>query len=131
MSEPDRELRAAFAALRDEETRSAPGLEALLARERTPRARWLPFALPAATAACALAVWWLAATPPGAQRPPPVPAAGALPPIALGSLRAPTDALLSLPGTGLLRALPPSLIPGPPLPAEPAPARRPAGRNHA
>ncbi len=131
MNDPDRDLRSAFAALRDEEAHSAPSLAQLLAREPAPRARWLAFALPAATAACALAVWWLAATPPGALRSPFAPAASAPPPIALGSLRGPTDALLSLPGTDPLRALPPSLIPGPPLPSEGAPSHPAERRNHA
>ena len=129
----ERRLRDAFARLRSEEERSAPTLAQLVARAESARAArsgphtWLRIALPLAGASAALALWLaLGARPP--ETPPAADASlaqleaalspSAERPIALGSLRSPTDALLAAP-LATLRAgdFSRSVIPAPPVAA--------------
>jgi hypothetical protein len=136
----ERRLRDAFARLRSEEGRSAPTLAQLVARaERARAARsgpraWLRIALPLAGASAAIALWLaLGARPP--ETPPAADAslaqleAALAPraerPIALGSLRSPTDALLA-PPLATLRAgdFSRSVIPAPPVAATQAQERQ-------
>ncbi|HEU4428559.1 MAG TPA: hypothetical protein VFT98_07380 [Myxococcota bacterium] len=135
--EDENRLRAAFARLRAHEARRAPTLAQLLAREssavrdaRAHRPRWPRLALPLAGTAATGLVWWISASAP------PTPgnrlAAGASPqriehlarlpdgaPIALGSLRSPTDVLLAPPLASLPSDFSRSLIPAPRTPASP------------
>jgi hypothetical protein len=126
--EDEDRMRAAFARLREREAQRAPTLAQLLARApsdaRSPRVRWTRLALPLAGAAAAGLVWWIStATPPArddrfasgdspqrVERPPLLPADA---PIALGSLRSPTDVLLTPPLASLPRDFSRSLIPVP------------------
>jgi len=136
MTEPDdeRRLRSAFARLREHEIRRTPTLAQLLAREpgdaRERRVRWPRIALPLAGAAAAGFVWWIASSAPSPRDarlatgdlPQRFETAPQLPdeaPIALGSLRSPTDVLLAPPLASLPRDFSRSLIPGPP--SAPAP----------
>jgi hypothetical protein len=134
VSERDDEgrLRDAFARLRSAEAQRAPTLAQLRARTgqrvvaRGPRLAWLRIALPlAAASTAALALWIGSGTPDGSAEPPlaAVPPQqleqGARPktpgPIALGSLRSPTDALLAPPLGALPSGFSHSLIPAPPV----------------
>jgi hypothetical protein len=118
----ERELRAAFARLREDEAQRAPSLEALLARTGASRAQrrpWLRVALPVASAFAASAALWLATRAPE-PAPPQLASRVASPPldsrarvIPLGSLRSPTDALLASPLSGISRGFSESLIPAP------------------
>jgi hypothetical protein len=109
--------------------------------ERAVHRPWLRFALPLAGAAAAATVWWISTGAPpapadlaaNARAPGAVPAHAALrePPIALGSLRSPTDVLLAPPLPPLSADFSRSLIPAPPESAPPngdqsrrSPARR-------
>jgi DNA-binding CsgD family transcriptional regulator len=114
--------------LREYEAQRAPTLAQLLAREpgdaRARRIRWARLALPLAGAAAAGLVWWISTTSPPArdaqlatggspqrsEHPPQLPDGA---PIALGSLRSPTDVLLAPPLASLPRDFSRSLIPAP------------------
>ncbi len=157
MSERDdeRRLRSAFARLREEEAQRAPSLAQVVARaeaargERSPRRPWLRLALPLGGAAAAGVAWWIATSAARAPSPDPLamdrtpaaardatggataPDATREPPIALGSLRSPTDVLLAPPLPPLSADFSRSLIPAPPESAPPkgdqtrrSPARR-------
>lgn len=110
----ERNLRSAFARLRDDEAPRAPTLVELVARAnredaaRTPRLAWLRLALPLTGAAMAAFAWWISAS-----APQPAPRAPQAPLIALGSLHSPTDALLASPLASLPRGFSGSLIPAP------------------
>ena len=110
----DRNLRSAFARLRNDEAPRAPTLAELVARAnredaaRTPRLAWLRLALPLTGAAMAAFAWWISAS-----APQPAPPAAQTPLIALGSLHSPTDSLLALPLPSLPRGFSGSLIPAP------------------
>jgi hypothetical protein len=126
----ERELRTAFARLREDEAQRAPSLEALLARAEAKRARrgsWLRVALPLAGAVAASAALWLAtrALEPGepdlaVATVSPEQLGGREPLIALGSLRSPTDALLAPPLASFSLEFSDSLIPAPDSPTTPA-----------
>jgi hypothetical protein len=131
----ERPLRDAFTRLREDEARRAPKLAQLLARaradeERAPRFAWLRVALPLAGAsAAAFAVWISSSTPVRdsaviASADPQQLELEALRttpgPIALGSLRSPTDALLAPPIGALSGGFSRSLIPAPPLKPPPS-----------
>lgn len=144
----DRELRAAFARLRDDEAARAPALARLLARtnaaarSRAPRRARLRFTLPLAGAAAAGFAWWTLTGAPlprnaglASERRPQLLESGRetgpsrsrlreVPPIALGSLRSPTDALLAPPIASLPSGFSRSLIPVPL-----APSAQPAGEQ--
>jgi len=128
----DRPLRAAFARLREHEAKRAPALEQLLARKpsdaRAQRLRWPRLALPLAGAAAAGLVWWISTSAPSTpgdrlatgdspQRSEHTPQLPDDAPIALGSLRSPTDVLLAPPLASLPRDFSRSLIPAPRAPA--------------
>jgi hypothetical protein len=124
----ERPLRAAFARLRDDESRRAPTLAQLLARAdtsapRAPRRSWLRLSLPLAGAAAAGLVWWISTGAPvrdadrATARAPQQLAPTREPPreplIALGSLRSPTDVLLAPPLPSIPSGFSGSLIPAP------------------
>jgi len=133
-SDDERRLRAAFTRLREHEAQRAPTLAQLLARApddaHAHRMRWPRLALPLAGAAAAGLVWWISTTSPPArdsrlatggspqrgERSPQLPDGA---PIALGSLRSPTDVLLAAPLASLPRDFSRSLIPAPRAPASP------------
>jgi hypothetical protein len=103
-SDDERELARSFAALREEERRSAPGFQAIRARApSTPTARRvrprLGVALAAALAAALGAALLFRLAP--EESAPELPAVAAL-----ASWRSPTGSLLVTPGAELLRALP-------------------------
>ncbi len=110
----ERNLRSAFARLRNDEAPRAPTLAELVARAnredaaRVPRLAWLRLALPLTGAAMTAFAWWISAS-----APQPAPPAARPPLIALGSLQSPTDALLASPLASLPRGFSGSLIPSP------------------
>ncbi|HEY8122217.1 MAG TPA: hypothetical protein VII78_12930 [Myxococcota bacterium] len=119
--DPERRLRDAFARLRADEAARAPTLAPLLERARelaAPQrasAAWLRVALPLAGAAAASLAWWILASAPApdAARSRARALRAELRPIALGSLRSPTDGLLASPLPALPSGFSQSLIPAP------------------
>jgi hypothetical protein len=138
--EDERRLRAAFTRLREQEVERAPSLAQLLARAEASASRarpiWRRLALPLAGAAALGVAGWLAVRPARhadgdlAQAPARAPGAASArawePPIALGSLRSPTDVLLAPPLPSLSARFSDSLIPAPPAAA---PAQRRSERS--
>jgi hypothetical protein len=114
----DEKLRERFEALRRDDARDLPGFAASLkARARRPAAgrAWIWAPACAAALGAALALWL--------PRPQPTPMPA---PWQTGGWRMPTDVLLDVPGSQLLRELPelhtPHFLPGGP--ERPAPSRR-------
>jgi hypothetical protein len=101
MTIDDNELRRRFAQMREAEREGAPGFAQTLGRaraRRNARTTWRvrPVVLGAAAAVVVAALWLASSRPdqPSAVAP------------AIGSWRAPTDALLQTPGSDLLGAMP-------------------------
>jgi hypothetical protein len=120
----DAKLRDAFARMRADEAQRAPTLAQLLARAERRAARRGPrWAYPLVGAALAGFVWWVSAAGPARdaesatarapERPATARKAPLAPPIALGSLRSPTDVLLAPPLPSFPRGFSGSAIPAP------------------
>ncbi len=103
----DDDLRAWFDALRAEDRARAPAFDALLqnARAAGPRRRWLRLAVPLAAAA-GLAALLIARTPDSADAVFREAVVAWSTDPALGAWRSPTDFLLDVPGSDLLRTTP-------------------------
>jgi len=128
----DDDLRRRFEALRDEDAAAAAPFERVLAHVRaraaaaesgsgdgffSRRAAGLALGgLAAAALLLALPTFWPATRPPATESSEPARLAE-LDLRSLGSLRTPTDSLLSIPGVYLLGSLPSELLPLPTLPA--------------